>query len=79
MGDIASMLIIIVQCDVKQIMMTQIKTIMSALKALTNIITSIKACLIGLAVILVIISVSIFITAAILSILMKDLLLYLPN
>ena len=66
MGDIASMLIIIVR-DIASMLIIIVQC------------HSIKACLIGLAVILVIISVSIFITAAILSILMKDLLLYLPN
>ena len=46
--------------DVKHIMTSLIKTIMSVLKALTDIITNIPACTIGLTEILVIMSVSIF-------------------
>ena len=57
---------IICQCDIKHIIMLQIKTIASVLKVSTNIITNITAGPIRLGVILEIMSVSIFINANIL-------------
>jgi hypothetical protein len=56
----------IVQSDVKHIIMSSIKTIMSVLKASTDIITNIPARPIGLAEILAIRSVSTFKIAVIL-------------
>ena len=57
------------QSDVKHIMMSPIKTIMSVLKALTDIITNIPTRSIGLAEILVIMSISTFKIAVILYVL----------
>jgi hypothetical protein len=62
---------IISQCDIKHILMSLIKTIMSDLKILTYIITSFTACPVRLAAILAIMSVSTLKTAIILYLLMK--------